>query len=60
MDSSTNIYEKNRISFINSQRKYKNIPTQYNYCKTPSTFYIIVGLIGMYIGVYIIIYSLYK
>lgn len=61
MESSSNIYEKNRISFINAQRKHNyNRPTQYVYCKTPDSCYIIVGLISMYIGVYMIIYSIYK
>jgi len=61
MDSSSNIYEKNRISYIVAQRRYNyNRPTKYVYCKTPDSFYIIVGLIGMYVGVYMIIYSIYK
>ena len=63
MDSSTNIYEKNRISYIVSQRQQKynfNIPTEIYYHKTKGTCYIIVGLMAMYLGIYMIIYSTYK
>jgi len=61
MDSSNNIYEKNRISYIVVQRRYNyNTPTYHLYYKEKSTCYIIVGLIAMYLGVCMIIYSAYK
>ena len=63
MDSSTNIYEKNRISYIFAQRQKKynfNTPTEISLHKTNVSCYIIIGLLAMYIGMYIIIFSINK
>lgn len=63
MDSSTNIYEKNRISHIVTERQKKynfNKPTEIYYYKPKGTCYIIIGLISMYLGIYMIISSIYK
>lgn len=57
--NSSNIYEKNRISYINTQRINSDMIREFNY-KTKSTCYIIVGLLTMYIGLYMIINSIYK
>lgn len=61
MVSSINIYEKNRISYIVAKKRYNyNIPPYHLYYKEKTTCYIIIGLIAMYIGVYMIICSTYK
>lgn len=63
MESFTDIYEKNRISYIVAERQKKynfDTPTNNFYYKTKGTCYIIVGLMAMYLGIYIIIFSTYK
>lgn len=61
MGSFSNIYKKNRVSYIVAQRRYNyNTPTCHLYYKEKATCYIIVGLIAIYLGVCMIIYSVYK
>lgn len=58
MDSSSNIYQKNRISYINSQLKNNyNTSSKFYISKTKDTCYLIVGLLAMYVGFYMIISS---
>lgn len=69
MDSSTNIYEKNRISYINAQskNKYEALNNSFYYNKIQSTFFIMTGMTLVTImiimiskGVFIIFNSIYK
>lgn len=55
MDSS-NIYQKNRISFLNSQRKNNYEKTKIKIYNNIDNIFIITGVTIIYVGMYIFFY----
>jgi len=61
MDFTNNIYNKNRVSFIFSKEKERYLKqTEFFSYNVKETYYIIIGLIIIYLSIFVIISYIYK
>lgn len=61
MDLSNNIYNKNRVSFIFSKEKERYLKqTEFFSYNLKEACYMVIGLIIMYLSIFVIISYIYK